>query len=353
MLPFGCSSTPFPRSASHEVQSAHHARDSVNMRAIPTSAPSATPPLPPPLAARLRDGYGYILRSDIERLGFDPHVLRRWVTSGHLEALGHGEYVIATRVEPDPPTGGSSPFHAERIHHLRRCEAVLAGNPDLHLVGPSALLAHALPVLSIPERITVSGPTRRRPTRALLHARMPWGSEPMHGDRLRYQSAAEAVVEVSVMEGLRSGLVCADALAHRLGSTNSLNAALDAFGHRTGVRQARAVIGAVEPLTESPGESLTRLICRDAAIPLIPQVAIHDEAGHFVARVDFLVAATRVVIEFDGLSKYGRTEDLRAEKLRQLALERLGYRVIRFVWADLARPGFVVATVRSALHQAA
>jgi hypothetical protein len=47
------------------------------------------------------------------------------------------------------------------------------------------------------------------------------------------------------------------------------------------------------------------------------QVDIHEEHGRFVARVDFLFRKQRVVVEFDGLTKYagadGR-EALVAEK---------------------------------------
>ena len=50
---------------------------------------------------------------------------------------------------------------------------------------------------------------------------------------------------------------------------------------------------------------------------------------------------TEVVVEFDGAVKYsgpeGR-EHLIAEKRREDALRRLGYRVVRLLWSDLSNP---------------
>ena len=42
-----------------------------------------------------------------------------------------------------------------------------------------------------------------------------------------------------------------------------------------------------------------------AGVTLVPQVVIRDHDGEFVARVDFVVEGTSVVVEFDGKVKYG------------------------------------------------
>lgn len=71
------------------------------------------------------------------------------------------------------------------------------------------------------------------------------------------------------------------------------------------------------------------------------QVEIRDDLGRFVARVDFLFRELNLIVEFDGALKYagadGR-EALIAEKRREDALRRLGYRVVRLTWADLHDP---------------
>ena len=107
----------------------------------------------------------------------------------------------------------------------------------------------------------------------------------------------------------------------------------------------------VEPRTESPGESQTRWICAQAGLHLGPQVEIRDEFGILVGRVDFMAPESMTVVEFDGLGKYTDAETLRAEKRRQVALERLGYVVVRLVHADLANPARVVRLVREGIER--
>ena len=112
------------------------------------------------------------------------------------------------------------------------------------------------------------------------------------------------------------------------------------------------MVGAIDSTddrAESVGESRTRLVLTDAGFLVESQVEIFD-AGTFVGRVDLLVDGC-VIVEFDGLMKYdgidGRAA-LAAEKAREEHLIRLGYEVVRIVWADLADPLAIVARVRAA-----
>jgi very-short-patch-repair endonuclease len=108
----------------------------------------------------------------------------------------------------------------------------------------------------------------------------------------------------------------------------------------------------VDGRRESVGESRCGVDLAMAGIDVTPQVPILDERGNFVARVDFLVDGTRVVIEFDGKVKYaaGDPKVLWDEKRREDRLRRLGYVVVRITWAQLERPGAVAAAVRAALR---
>ena len=56
-----------------------------------------------------------------------------------------------------------------------------------------------------------------------------------------------------------------------------------------------------------------------------------------------------MLVEFDGLMKYGGPEDLVAEKRREDRLRGLGYTVVRVTWSDLRHPERVVAEVRRAV----
>jgi very-short-patch-repair endonuclease len=66
-------------------------------------------------------------------------------------------------------------------------------------------------------------------------------------------------------------------------------------------------------------------------------------------RADLVVDGTRVLVEFDGLVKYGSSDDLIAEKRREDRLRALGFIVVRVTWADLRRPDHIVAEVRRAV----
>lgn len=113
--------------------------------------------------------------------------------------------------------------------------------------------------------------------------------------------------------------------------------------------------GFVDGRRETVGESRTAVTLAFAGIELVPQVTITDEDGRFVARVDFVVAGTRVIVEFDGRVKYGDESGatLFDEKKREDRLRALGYIVVRIVWADLETPGLVAAKVRRAMAIAA
>ena len=92
---------------------------------------------------------------------------------------------------------------------------------------------------------------------------------------------------------------------------------------------------------------MLRRILLDAGIPVTPQLVIPD--GQVTWRVDLVVDGTKVVIEFDGLTKYASSADLVNEKRREDRIRALGYTVVRMTRADLRHPERVVAEVRRAV----
>ena len=67
--------------------------------------------------------------------------------------------------------------------------------------------------------------------------------------------------------------------------------------------------------------------------------------------VDFAIVGTRVLVEFDGRSKYGAVGDLWAEKQREDRIRALGYEVVRLTWADLRDPDRVARLVAAAISR--
>lgn len=100
-------------------------------------------------------------------------------------------------------------------------------------------------------------------------------------------------------------------------------------------------------LSESPLESVTRGRLIEAGLPT-PQLQVWIPGTR--ARVDMLYRESRLVIEADGLGKYCTPEVLRAEKRRQVALERTGHGVIRVLWHQVIGDSTeFIAAVRGAL----
>jgi very-short-patch-repair endonuclease len=161
---------------------------------------------------------------------------------------------------------------------------------------------------------------------------------------------------VALDHGIEQGVVCADdGLRQRQFSLDALSAAVGSVTNWPGAHRARSMAQLASAERESVGESRCGVAMAVAGIRACPQVEVRDASGHLVARVDWLVEGTMVVVEFDGKVKFasGDPEVLWAEKRREDALRRLGYTVVRITWADLERPGAVAAKVRVAMRQAA
>jgi very-short-patch-repair endonuclease len=104
-------------------------------------------------------------------------------------------------------------------------------------------------------------------------------------------------------------------------------------------------------LSESVLESHARVLWAVAGLPVPVQQAVIRVDGRFVARVDFLWPAARLVVEVDGLGKYAEPGELQREKARQNALLAAGYLVMRFTWSDIRhRPDAVVRMIKTKLY---
>jgi hypothetical protein len=179
---------------------------------------------------------------------------------------------------------------------------------------------------------------------------MPVGEPTIELDDVRSVSIETAIFQTVARDGLRTAVIAADAALHR--------GLVDLDGLETCRRRLRrlaprgaALLAAVDAASESPGESLQRLVLGGLGHEVRTQVVIRDAGGAFVGRVDALIDGI-VIAEFDGAVKYagaqGRDELIR-EKRREDALRALGYVVIRVTWADLFHPDRLDAMVRAAL----
>jgi very-short-patch-repair endonuclease len=283
-----------------------------------------------------------VTTAQANRAGISAAVLVALVKAEVLRHPGRGLYAVEALAEDD----------AEKWHR-QLCAGVFLLYPDAVLAGTSALLAHGITVWGT----SLSSPSILRPVKRAGGMGAFW-VRPARGETVTTEwgpasPPAAALVQHAVDHGIVTGVVSADA-ALRAGTVTHDALATEVAAVATWPHSSRAasMLTLVDGRRESVGESRCGVALAMAGIDVTPQVPIVDERGNFVARVDFLVDGTRVVVEFDGKVKYaaGDPKVLWDEKRREDRLRRLGYVVVRITWAQLERPGAVAAAVRAALR---
>lgn len=304
----------------------------------------------PRLRTHLDEYRGMISARAAHRLGLGPNDLRRLVTQGVLVRVARGAYADAALLTAAEP---------EEAHRLRTRAIVLSRHGALAASHQSAAVLLGLPVLRDelePVRTVRTGPsaaTRRRDA-FTIHP-CPGTNALTRHEGVPVVVPALAVLGTAMLAGPRSGVMAADsALRVRMITLDDLHEWLGRLARVPGVGQARYVVGHASALAESPGESLLRLVLVQLRREFVEQHEIRRRDGR-LARVDFYLPDVRVVLEFDGLVKYGGAEGqsaLAAEKAREDDLRGLGYGVARIVWSDLFVPQRVESKIRAAARAA-
>ncbi|MCI0685758.1 MAG: hypothetical protein L0Y54_00760 [Sporichthyaceae bacterium] len=276
--------------------------------------------------------------ADARTAGYRPHRIRDQLDAGAWIALRRGVYCTAGRQA-----------HACTALHLAHELDVLAA--QLAVVRPtvasgwSAALLHGLPM-----PITWSG---QPPPFVTLTTRSGW-NKVIPGVRLHLgpldDDQVDLMSSVLVTSPLRTAvdlarwadqsadaLAVADAVLHRADATTEQLAALLArFRSRSGMEQARWIVGAVDPRAESPLESHSRIMFARQGLPTPEtQVEIRDGRDRLVARVDFLWREMSTIGEADGRLKYAIGDAVYREKQREDRLRELGFEVVRWDFSDL------------------
>ncbi len=274
--------------------------------------------------------------------GLDDDALSALVRHGGARHLARGLYALPVRSIQSPVD----------VFTERACGGLLL-YPDAALSHEAALVAHGLPVAHVPARPRLIRPLHRQ-VRTDAFVIDPRGTlsviETQLGPAVH---ASVAIMQVARSRGVTAGVVAADAALHAgVVTIVELDEEVGRVRGWPASHRAQMTRDLADGRTESVGESRTRIACTIGGIGLVPQVTIVDRNGIFVARVDFLVKGTRVVLEFDGRVKYasGDGEVLFQEKRREDALRRLGYVVVRIIWADLRDPARLLARIRAAIE---
>lgn len=268
-------------------------------------------------------------------------VLTKLVRDGRIRKLAHDLYSTA----PEPPE--------ERERHRELLSAAMHRYGDRVVAASySALVAHGLPTyeadLSRVHLLWRNGASSRV-SGPLQIVRSTLSFPQQRVGSIDAVTEPAAFLQVAGRQGLLAAVVAGDAMLHReSASTDELAATCRAYGSYPGRAVAQEALSMLEPLTESPGESVLRVVAARAGIEMQPQFKVYD-GPQLIARADFRVRGTRLLVEFDGKVKYGRDGREGAawkEKQREDRLRRLRFGVERVIWADFHTPRALVARLR-------
>ena len=310
------------------------------------------------LADRALSLGGVFATADATACGVGPNALAALERSGTVRRIGPRAFVTGTAWGE-----ASTP---EQRHRLVTTAILRSFDGRVVASHHSALALHGLPFWRVKDSVVHvarrTGSTSRRRGQLKIHEAFPRdGLVSVEG--FESVCASLAVVGTALVDGFEAGLVAADAALHRgLTTLDELEHWLGRLPRRPWLSVARQVLASVEPLTESVGETRTRLLLLAMADlpPVTPQFPFVDEWDQVWARADFLVG-DGLVVEFDGMKKYRAADGptspaaqriVEAEKRREDRIRAMGYAVVRLTWADLAHPALVMTKIREGLRQA-
>lgn len=118
-----------------------------------------------------------------------------------------------------------------------------------------------------------------------------------------------------------------------------------------GASRARTAVELASPLAESQPESRLRVVLALAGLHPVPQHAVRDADGDFVARVDLAFVEQRIAIEYDG-AWHAEGGQFARDRRRLNRLQAAGWTVFHVTAADLRDVAALVASVRALLAAA-
>ncbi len=301
-------------------------------------------------------GRSVATKAELIAAGLDARAINSAVKYGILHRLRQGVYVPMKKWAGVPPwdqdklnlsghiaaTNGQqiySHFSAARLH-------------GLHLWDSSRLIHVNAPYASSISRLQKDVKVHRSfyTSDAVVERFIP-------GTGLaRYASLELTVLQCAMAAPFAQAVVIGDSALYKGLKLDVLQELLIQFTGISGVNRAGAAFNALNGLSESPGESRTRLIIAELPIPQPTlQVSLDTYTGSY--RVDFAWEDIRLILEFDGNMKYfdyptPTAQALIDERERENALIESGWRFIRIKWKHLANPEQLKARIMNAYFNA-
>jgi hypothetical protein len=295
---------------------------------------------------------GIVTTAELIAAGWRQDQIRARTQRGDLLPLGRGVYA-------DGPEG-------RKIRSLAGGDELLALAAATTRAGPGAVVSHqsaaylhkiALLGRKDPAAVHLTYPPGRgwngRGGLRLHSASLPAGhvTEVLG---LPLTTAARTVVDLARTLPFRAGVVAADSALHqRLATKDELLSVLGTCSRWRGTSVAAGVIAFADSRSESPLESIARVVFRDGGLPP-PKLQALIGTAEDVARVDFFWDFCRTIVEVDGALKYADPARAIAQLERDSWLRSLGYEVVHLTWEEITtRPDMAVAKIREAFRRGA
>lgn len=243
-----------------------------------------------------------------------------------------------------------------RVHILNYSPRMPPGQCFSHV---SAAVLHGLPIparLLTQRTIDVSTTDRslRRSGRDVTGHVVTSGSPPTRVYGVAVASVVDVWCQLSTVLTLDELVIVGDALVRRQNppaTMHQLKTAVEGHTGQRGVRILREACALVRPRTDSPRETILRLIIVRAGLPE-PEInaRLVDRYGDFLAWGDTVYLRYKILIEYDGGDHREDERQFHRDIDRLDKLMEENWRVIRINKSHLGvRQGEIVARIRRAL----
>lgn len=253
--------------------------------------------------------------------GWTYSALKNAVRHGRLVRVRRGVYMSAPAMSPElAAIAAGRAITGAAVSD--RSATLIQGLPLLGARPP-------LPELTVPPRGNVNHPAVHLYRAALR----PEDVVLIGGTRVT--SVARTLIDLARHRSLETAVVAMDAALHdRRTTLAELTDVLRFCSTWPGIRRAERAVELCDARSESPLESVSRLVLPRLGVPAPePQKHIFDRYGLLLGRVDFYWDEVGVAGEADGRSKYDDKRPVYPEeKERQEILEDLGLVIVRWGW---------------------
>lgn len=178
----------------------------------------------------------------------------------------------------------------------------------------------------------------------------------IHGEGpMTVTSLERTVIDCARIGEFRRAVIIGDHALRKGATLQRMQALVESMPGSRGIRRARRVVDALDARSESAGETRTRLILRGFRIEQ-PDLQVVIQTGSTSYRADFAWKALKLILEFDGKTKYfdfaPTDQIIFTERRREKALMELGWRFLRVEWADLSCPAELRVPIEAAISRA-